>query len=82
MGVATRAWQLREAARQALEAGRGPDASALASAALRLHATPRGRRLLALALLAAGRMADAARALAEAESSTTPAAEDDAVRGA
>jgi hypothetical protein len=82
MSVATRAWQLREAARSALEAGRGPEACALAGAALRLHATSRGRRLLALTLLAAGRMDEAMRALAEPESRATPAAEDAAASGA
>jgi len=70
MGVAARAWQLREAARAALEAGRGHDACDLAGAALRLHATPRGRRLHVLALLSAGRMLDAARALTAMESLT------------
>jgi predicted amidophosphoribosyltransferase len=63
MGVAARAWQLREAARAALEAGRAHDACDLASAALRLHATPRGRRVHVLALLAAGRTLDVVRAL-------------------
>ena len=81
MGVAARAWQLRESARAALEAGRGHDASALAGAALRLHATPRGRRLHVLALLAAGRTREAARALAAVESLTPPAAEDDEAPG-
>lgn len=82
MGVGARAWQLREAARAALGAGRGPDACDLASAAFRLHATPRGRRLLVLALLAAGRPLDAARALPAVESLTPRAAEDGGVRGA
>jgi hypothetical protein len=68
MRVAERAWRLREAARAALEAGRGPAASALASAAFRLHATPRGRRLLILSLLAAGRTRDAAEAFVASES--------------
>jgi hypothetical protein len=76
MGVAARAWHLREAARAALEAGRGDDACALAGAALRLHATPRGRRLHVLALLAAGRTLDAARALSALESLTPRTAED------
>jgi len=74
MAVAARAWHLREAARAALEAGREPEACDLAGAALRLHATPRGRRLHVLALLAAGR---AARALSAAESLTRRAAEDE-----
>lgn len=82
MSVAARAWQLREAARVALAAGRGPDACDLASAALRLHATPRGRRLHVLALLAAGRTLDAARALPAAESLTPRATQDDGVPGA
>ena len=77
MGVAARAWQLREAARAALDAGRGHDACALAGAALRLHATPRGRRLHVLALLAAGRTREAARAVAAVESLTPRVAEDD-----
>jgi hypothetical protein len=70
MAVAARAWQLREAARAALDAGRGHDACDLAGAALRLHATSRGRRLHVLALLNAGRMLDAVRALSTAESLT------------
>jgi hypothetical protein len=81
MSVAARAWQLREAARMALEAGLAPEACDLAGAALRLHATPRGRRLHVLALLAAGRTLDAARALPEAESLTPRAAADDGVPG-
>ncbi|MBI3797779.1 MAG: hypothetical protein HY268_12530 [Deltaproteobacteria bacterium] len=60
MHVATRAWELREAARTALCAG-GPAAEtlALARAACRLHATPRAQRLLALTLLEAGQTAEA-----------------------
>lgn len=64
MRVAARARELREAARAALAARRDQEACDLAIAAVRLHATPRGRRLLILALLAAGRTAEAARALA------------------
>jgi len=82
MAVAARAWHLREAARAALEAGREPEACDLAGAALRLHATPRGRRLHVLALLAAGRAREAARALSAAESLTPRAAEDDGAPGA
>ena len=82
MRVAARAWQLREAARAALAAGRGPEACDLAGAALRLHATPRGRRLLVLALLAAGRTLEAARALPAAESLTPRATRDDGIPGA
>jgi hypothetical protein len=63
MRVAARAWELRVAARVALAARRDQEAVELATAALRLHATPRGRRLLVLALLGAGRTAEAARAL-------------------
>ena len=60
MRVAVRAWELREAARAALCAGdRVTEALALARAACRLHTTPQGRRLLALALLATGQMAEA-----------------------
>lgn len=60
MRVAHRAWELREAARRALAAGdRAADALALARVAHRLHATPRAERLLALALLATGRRAEA-----------------------
>ena len=80
MGVAARAWQLREAARAALEGERAHDACHLASAALRLHATPRGRRLHVLALLAAGRPLDAARALSAVEPLTPRAVEDDGAR--
>jgi len=60
MGVAVRAWELREAARTILCAG-GPvaEALALARAAGQLHATPRGQHLLALALLAAGQTPEA-----------------------
>ena len=82
MSVAARAWQLREAARVALLAGRGPDACDLAGFALRLHATPRGRRLHVLALLAAGRTLEAARALPAAEALTPRAMQDDGVPGA
>jgi hypothetical protein len=65
MRVAVRAWQLREDARRALGAGdRAADALALAQAACRLHATTRGRRLLLLALVAAGHTAEAAALLA------------------
>lgn len=65
MRVAHRAWELRETARVALGAGdRVAEALGPAQAACRLHATPRGERLLALALLATGRMA-LARALIE-----------------
>jgi hypothetical protein len=65
MRVAHRAWELREAARRALGAGdRVAEALGLAQAACRLHATPRGERLLALVLLATGRTAPA-RALIE-----------------
>jgi len=64
MRITARAWQLREAARAALDAGRVADACALAGAAFRLHATPRGWRMLIVSLLAAGRTRDAARALA------------------
>ena len=61
MRVAHRAWELREAARRALGAA---EALGLAQAACQLHATARGERLLALALLATGRTAPA-RALVE-----------------
>jgi predicted amidophosphoribosyltransferase len=60
MRLAAKAWELREAAREALCAGEHPaSALDLARAACRLHATPQGQRLLALALLAAGQMAEA-----------------------
>jgi hypothetical protein len=60
MRVALKAWELREAARAALRAGDRPaQALALARAACRLHATRQGQRLLALALVTAGRMAEA-----------------------
>jgi predicted amidophosphoribosyltransferase len=59
MRVAAKAWELREAARTALCAGDCPtQALDLARAACRLHATRHGQRLLALALVAAGQMAD------------------------
>jgi hypothetical protein len=70
MRVAVRAWQSREAARAALHTGSAPEACDLAGAALRLHATPRGRRLFVLALLAAGRMREAARVLSGADALT------------
>ncbi len=81
MSVASRAWHLREAARAALGAGRGHEACELASAALRLHATPRGRHLLILTLLAAGRPLDASRALSAAEFLPPRPAEDDSIMG-
>jgi hypothetical protein len=60
MRVAAKAWELREAARAALCAGDRPaSALDLARAACRLHATPQGHRLLALALVASGQMAEA-----------------------
>ena len=60
MRLAARAWELREAARAALCAGDRPaEALWLALEARRLHDTPRGRRLLALALLTSGRRAEA-----------------------
>ena len=74
MAVAAGAWHLREAARLALEAGRAQDACDLAGAALRLHATPRGRRLHVVALLAAGRKREAARALSAASFTSREAA--------
>jgi hypothetical protein len=60
MRMAVKAWELREAARAALCAGDRPaHALDLARAACRLHTTRQGQRLLALALVAAGRMAEA-----------------------
>src|ERR671936_462763 len=60
MRVAVRAWELRQAARAALCAGDRPiEALALARAACQLHTTPYGQRLLALALLVNGHMAEA-----------------------
>ena len=60
MRVAVRAWELRQATRVALCAGdRATEALALARAACQLHATPYGQRLLALALLVNGYMAEA-----------------------
>jgi predicted amidophosphoribosyltransferase len=59
MRVAAKAWELREAARVALCAGDRPAYTLdLARAACRLHATRQGQRLLALALVAAGQMAE------------------------
>jgi len=60
MRVAVRAWELRQATRVALCAGdRATEALALARAACQLHTTPYGQRLLALALLVNGQMAEA-----------------------
>ena len=60
MHVAVRAWELRQATRTALCAGDRPaEALALARAACQLHTTPYGQRLLALALLVNGHMAEA-----------------------
>jgi len=60
MRVAVRAWELRQAAHAALCTGnRTAEALALARAACRLHTTPYGQRLLALALLMNGHMAEA-----------------------
>jgi hypothetical protein len=60
MRVAAKAWELREAVRAALCAGDRPaEALGLARAACRLHTTRQGQRLLALALVAAGRMTEA-----------------------
>jgi hypothetical protein len=60
MRVAVRAWELRQAAHAALCAGdRTAEALTLARAACRLHTTPYGQRLLALALLVNGHMAEA-----------------------
>jgi hypothetical protein len=60
MRIAVRAWELRQATRAALCAGdRTAEALALARAACRLHATPYGQRVLALALLMNGHMAEA-----------------------
>ena len=59
MRVAAKAWELREAVRAALCAGDRPaEALGLARAACRLHTTRQGQRLLALALVAAGHMAE------------------------
>jgi hypothetical protein len=59
MRLTAQAWELRQAARAALRAGDRPThALDLARAACRLHATRQGQRLLALALVAAGQMAD------------------------
>jgi len=61
MRVAVRAWELRQAAHAALCAGdRTAEALALARAACQLYTTPDGQRLLALALLVNGQMAEAA----------------------
>ena len=58
MRVAAKAWELREAARAALCAGDRP-AQALDMAVRRAGCSdPTGQRLLALALVAAGQMAD------------------------
>jgi hypothetical protein len=60
MRVAVRAWELRQATRAALCAGgRATEALTLARTACQLHTTPYGQRLLALALLVNGHMAEA-----------------------
>jgi predicted amidophosphoribosyltransferase len=60
MRVAVRAWELRQATRAALCAGdRAAEALALARTACQLHTTPYGQRLLALALLVNGHIAEA-----------------------
>ncbi len=60
MRVVVRAWELREVVRAMLCASDRPvEALELARAACRLHTTPQGQRLLALALLANGQMAEA-----------------------
>ena len=60
MRVAVRAWELRQATRAALCAGdRTTEALALARAACQVHTTPYGLRLLVLALLVNGHMAEA-----------------------
>jgi hypothetical protein len=60
MRVAVRAWELRAAARAAICTKDGADeALALARASCRLHTTPEGQRLLALALFATGHAAEA-----------------------
>jgi len=60
MRVALRAWELRQAAHAALCAGnRTAEALALARDSCRLHTTPYGQRLLALALLMNGQMTEA-----------------------
>jgi len=60
MQMARRAWELRQAVHAALCAGnRATEALALARTACQLHTTPHGQRLLALALLMNGQMAEA-----------------------
>lgn len=60
MQVAVRAWELRQAARTALcVSDRATEALVLARTACQLHTTPHGQRLLALALLMNGQMAEA-----------------------
>jgi hypothetical protein len=60
MRVAVSAWELRQATHAALCAGdRTAEALALARAACQLHTTPYGQRLVALALLVNGHMAEA-----------------------
>jgi predicted amidophosphoribosyltransferase len=52
MSLAVRAWRSRESARDALAAEAWASARELASQAQRLHDTPAGRSLLAVALCA------------------------------
>ena len=58
MGLAVKAWRLRQAARQALEHGHYERAASLASEAQDVHRTPRGE---SLRLLSAWLHADSAR---------------------
>jgi hypothetical protein len=81
MRVAARAWQLREGARRALGEDRGAEALELAASALRLHSTPRARRLHVLALAAAGRPLEAARTAAALEAEQDPSACHEGVHG-
>lgn len=69
MRLVTRAWTLREAARAAFVAGEGATALDRAREACTLERTPRALRLLALALAAAGRSADARELLGRLDSS-------------
>jgi hypothetical protein len=77
MRIAARAWELREAARQALSKDdRVSDAVVFAHTACRLHATPQGQRLLALALLANGQAAEAYEVMARVLLEEDPRRED------
>ena len=70
MRLATRAWALRESARTAIVGGDAVAALAHARAAYQLERSPRGRRLLALALMSVGHVAEAREMIGHVERPT------------